>query len=61
MTQDNVAGEGLVHSPSMFNGYLRNLEATARSFDREGFFRTGDRVYMNDGKVFVDDRIKVGF
>ena len=61
MTQDSVPGEGYVRSSSLFNGYLRNPDATATSFDTEGFFRTGDRVSKKNGKIFVDGRIKVCF
>jgi malonyl-CoA/methylmalonyl-CoA synthetase len=35
-------GEVLVRGPNVFAGYLDRPEATAESFDAEGFFRTGD-------------------
>lgn len=59
VTEDNVHGEGLVRSPSTFSDYVRNPGSTASSFDPEGFYRTGDRIFTRGGKVFVDGRIKV--
>ncbi|KAJ5175401.1 NRPS-like protein biosynthetic cluster [Penicillium canariense] len=40
-------GELLVKTPALFAGYLDNPEATRKSFDEEGFFRTGDIVRLN--------------
>ena len=59
VTQDDVHGEGLIRSPSLFNRYLQNLAATESAFDSDGFFRTGDSIFMRSGKVFLDGRIKV--
>jgi len=39
---DPTSGEVLVRGPNVFAGYLDRPEATATSFDPEGFFRTGD-------------------
>ncbi|KIW09674.1 hypothetical protein PV08_12061 [Exophiala spinifera] len=51
-------GEGLIHSPSMFSGYLNDVDANQAAIDREGFFRTGDLVYLRAGKVFYAGRMK---
>ena len=45
-------------------GYLRNPEATAEVFhegrdsDGLGWFRTGDAGYLEDGYLFIHDRVK---
>ncbi|KAK5949785.1 hypothetical protein OHC33_009174 [Knufia fluminis] len=51
-------GEALVKSPSIFLGYRENPSANESSFDSEGYYRTGDRAYFKDGKVFIEGRIK---
>lgn len=56
--EDDVAGEGFVRTPAIFSGYLGNSEESAASFDSEGFYGTGDRVYVRNNKVFHDGRIK---
>ena len=61
VTQDGVHGEGLIRSPSLFKGYLQNLGSTESAFDSDGFFRTGDSIFMRSGKVFIDGRIKVSY
>ena len=44
---------------SLFQEYLGNPQATAQSFDAEGWFRTGDRVVLlEDGAIQFGDRTK---
>ncbi|MBU2547705.1 MAG: AMP-binding protein [Proteobacteria bacterium] len=44
---------------SLFKEYLNNPEATAESFDENGWFRTGDRVVlMPEGHIKFSDRDK---
>ncbi len=44
---------------SMFQEYLGNPQATAQSFDPDGWFRTGDRVVLlEDGAIQFGDRTK---
>ena len=45
-------GELRVRSPQMFSGYHGDPEATARSFDGEGRFRTGDTGVRDEDGVF---------
>ena len=55
---ENVPGEALIRSPSMFLGYLGKIEANSNAFDEEGFYRTGDLLHMENGKLFYHDRVK---
>jgi long-chain acyl-CoA synthetase len=51
------AGEILVSSPSVFLGYYKNPEATARALD-DGWLHTGDAGQMaEDGHLVVIDRL----
>ena len=59
MVHDDVSGEAVISSPSMMDRYLNEPGATSAAFEAPGFFRTGDRVHMSLGRVFVDGRIKV--
>ena len=44
---------------SIFAEYLNNPQATADSFDEQGWFLTGDRVKLNaDGSITFSDRDK---
>ncbi len=62
VTTDDVppgeVGEIWVKSEQIMKGYWRNPEATAASINEEGWFRTGDAGYMNDGYLFIHDRVK---
>ncbi|NLE11384.1 MAG: acyl--CoA ligase [Actinobacteria bacterium] len=42
ITQPGVLGELRVKGPTMFPGYWRRPDLTAKAFDEEGYFRTGD-------------------
>ncbi|KLJ13022.1 hypothetical protein EMPG_12007 [Blastomyces silverae] len=55
----NQPGEILAKGPQIAMGYLGSESATAESFDRDGFFHTGDIGSMNEeGLVSIVDRIK---
>ena len=41
-----------VRGPNIFNGYLNNKEANADSFDKDGWFNTGDLVYLDKNKQY---------
>lgn len=52
-------GELVVRGPQVFRGYHRKPDETARTFTRDGWFRTGDIATIDeDGFVRIVDRIK---
>ncbi|KAF3769795.1 4-coumarate-CoA ligase 2 [Cryphonectria parasitica EP155] len=52
-------GEICARGPQIAMGYLGNQEATAESFDEEGFLHTGDVGYIDEeGFIHIEDRIK---
>ncbi|MCW5772283.1 MAG: AMP-binding protein [Rhodospirillaceae bacterium] len=52
-------GEIWLRGPALLKEYWRNPEATAESFDLEGWFKTGDVAHRDeDGFFYVDDRKK---
>jgi acyl-CoA synthetase (AMP-forming)/AMP-acid ligase II len=60
---DNTIGEICVRGPSVAQGYWRNAEATAETFDVaiagiRGFLRTGDLGFLSRGELFVTGRKK---
>ena len=54
---DGEVGEIWVQGPQNMKGYWRNDEATRDSFT-DDWFHTGDAGYMQDGYVFIHDRVK---
>jgi 4-coumarate--CoA ligase len=52
-------GEICLKGPNIFRGYYKNAEATAQSFDAEGWYHTGDVGYIDQhDNIFITDRIK---
>ena len=52
-------GELRLKGPSVTTGYWNQPEATAKAFDEEGWFRSGDLAYVDeDGFIFLVDRLK---
>lgn len=52
-------GEICVKGDIVFSGYFKNKEATAKCFDEDGFFRTGDvGMWREDGSLQIIDRAK---
>ena len=41
-----------VRGPNVFNGYLNNAEANQESFDKDGWFNTGDLVYLDKNNQY---------
>lgn len=55
----DVDGELVIQSASLCHGYYKQPEATAASFTKDGFFRTGDQVRRDaEGYVSITGRIK---
>ena len=54
---DRIEGEVEVRGPSMMTGYYEDSEATDQAL-RQGWLRTGDLGYLNDGELFVTGRRK---
>ncbi len=50
--------ELLVGGPGVMLGYWQRPDATAETFDTEGWLRTGDIAEIIDGKIFIRGRIK---
>ena len=50
--------EILLKGPTITKGYYHRDTTNAKVFDEEGYFRTGDAGYMNDGELFLTERIK---
>ncbi|PIN24475.1 Acyl-CoA synthetase [Handroanthus impetiginosus] len=52
-------GELWLKSPTVMKEYLGNEEATAATFDSEGWLKTGDLCYFDEeGYLYIVDRIK---
>ncbi|KAK5089125.1 hypothetical protein LTR05_003349 [Lithohypha guttulata] len=58
ITKEGIYGEASVMSSAMMLGYRNNPAANHTAFDSEHCYRTGDRAYYQDGKVFITGRIK---
>ncbi len=56
---DTAAGELFVRGPAVVSGYFNNPEASAKAFDKEGWFATGDVARItSDGWLTIVDRTK---
>ena len=58
--RDEEQAEIYVRGPLVMQGYLGNPEATRAIIDAEGWLKTGDVGYMDGGKYYIVDRVKVG-
>ena len=51
-------GEVLLKGPTIFKGYYNRDDITRESFTADGYFKTGDSGFMQNGELFLKDRIK---
>jgi len=54
---DGTVGEIWIRSRSVMLGYWRNPEATRRAITSDGWFRSGDMGYREDGYIFINGRM----
>lgn len=50
------AGELLIRSPAMMEGYWKQPDLTAEVLDAEGWLKTGDLAEIRNGRVFIKGR-----
>ncbi|QJC21598.1 AMP-binding protein [Arcanobacterium buesumense] len=55
---EHEVGEICARGPQVFQGYLRDEEETAHAFTPDGWLRTGDLGYWDDGFIVMADRRK---
>ncbi len=54
-----IHGEICATGPNLVQGYWNNKAATEQSFDKDGWFHTGDIGYLDtDGYIYIVDRLK---
>ena len=51
-------GEILLKGPTITRGYYNRDDITRQSFTPDGYFRTGDSGYLQNGELFLKERIK---
>ena len=55
---DGAVGEVWVRGPQVMKGYWRNPEATSETITTDGWLRTGDAGSVENGYLYIRDRIK---
>ena len=50
--------EILLKGPTITPGYYHRDQINAEAFDADGFFHTGDAGYLQNGELFLKERIK---
>ncbi|MBD1204723.1 MAG: SDR family NAD(P)-dependent oxidoreductase [Rhodobacteraceae bacterium] len=55
---EGTVGQLEMLGPSITSGYFRNPAANAAAFTSDGWFRTGDLAYLQDGELHVTGRSK---
>ena len=56
--ESKAIGEIVIKSPANMVGYWMNQEATDEVFNDDGWFKSGDLGYIDDGFVYIVDRVK---
>jgi len=55
---DGEVGEVWIRSKQNMKGYWKMPEETAEALPGDGWFRSGDAAYMEDGYLYIHDRVK---
>ena len=55
---EGTVGEVLVRSPQVMKGYWNQPEETARVLQPDGWFHSGDAGFVDDGYLYLQDRLK---
>ena len=55
---DGEVGEIWIRGPQIMRGYWKNPQATTDAIRADGWFRSGDAGFMEDGYLFIHDRVK---
>lgn len=50
---DGERGMLVVRGPNVTSGYLNDLDQTTRAFTADGFLKSGDMAYVDDGYIFI--------
>ncbi|MDA9141222.1 acyl--CoA ligase [Gammaproteobacteria bacterium] len=58
LKEPKTVGEIVIKSPANMVGYWMNQEATDEVFNDDGWFKSGDLGYIDDGFVYIVDRVK---
>ena len=56
--EPKTVGEIVIKSPANMVGYWMNKDATDEVFNDDGWFKSGDLGYIDDGFVYIVDRVK---
>lgn len=54
---DGRVGEIWIRGPQIMRGYWKDEQATADAIDSNGWLRSGDAGYMQEGYVYIHDRL----
>ena len=58
LEEPKTVGEIVIKSPANMVGYWMNQQATDEVFNDDGWFKSGDLGYIDDGFVYIVDRVK---
>ena len=58
LVEPKEVGEIVIKSPANMVGYWNNEKATKEVFNNDGWFKSGDLGYIDDGFVYIVDRVK---